>query len=144
MEEGSHFQFFLQKKIIATIIVSFLFGVVSTLVITQGFSQQTKQSTTISPTNGITSSPTQIDTPSPTIVTQTQCQVDDDCGNSPSCLPPPDECYLYKCISGRCQLEKVGETQQGKKCATADDCSGLECRDGYCIGLDYNMEQTKQ
>lgn len=33
-------------------------------------------------------------------------------------------------------------TNQGKKCTTTDDCSGLECQDGYCIGLDYNMEQT--
>lgn len=30
-----------------------------------------------------------------------------------------------------------------KSCITADDCSGLPCRDGYCMSLDYNMEQTR-
>jgi|SRR3989344_9229994 len=28
-------------------------------------------------------------------------------------------------------------------CTSSEDCSGLPCRDGYCVKLDYNQEQTK-
>lgn len=65
--------------------------------------------------------------------------------NSPT--PKPDKNItcpqgtVEVCEGGSCNCNKDFNSTE-KKCTTSDDCSGLSCDDGYCVGLDYNMEQT--
>jgi len=112
---NNQLQFFLQRKVLAAILISFIFGTISTYVISANALPTANNDQAIS-ISALTGSPLQCPSPavtqtscdpSPTIDVGAECRVDDDCGNSPSCLPPPDECYLYKCISGRCKMERV-------------------------------------
>ncbi|OGK18870.1 hypothetical protein A3D80_00925 [Candidatus Roizmanbacteria bacterium RIFCSPHIGHO2_02_FULL_40_13b] len=47
--------------------------------------------------------------------------------------------WVRVCEGSLCQC--IGRTSRA--CTSNGDCSGRPCQNGYCVELDYNMEQTK-
>lgn len=155
MEEGSNLQFFLQKKIIAYLFISFILGVGTTLVLTKNVNKEADyQVTSPSPyvTNIVTISPSQYTIPSPTLsnLNLDQCvaavnkRIDD--MRQDACIKnnmPPDcswgidfvenpykECYdKYLPKDNACNsTEDCPKTD----CAKLEGCKVYKCIDNRC------------